>query len=197
MLDAFARDVARDRWIFAFFCDFIDFVDVDNAAASAFDIAIGGVDEVQDDVFDVVADVASFGEARGIGHGKGDVENLGECLRKERLSGARGADEEYVGFPELDAVFGRAHNAFVMVMDGDRQNLLRIILLDDVFVEFRLDIFGLWHGELARHVLLKSPIDHLRISTNLIVSILDARFAYIHICPGNETLCIGAISIAK
>ena len=62
LLHALARHVARDRRIVGFATDLVDFVDVDDAALGALDIVVGGLQQLEDDVLDVLADIAGFGE---------------------------------------------------------------------------------------------------------------------------------------
>src|SRR5215470_4928417 len=58
LLDAFTGDVASDRRVFVFLGDLIDFVDVDDALLGFLDVAIGGLQQLQDYVFDVFADIS-------------------------------------------------------------------------------------------------------------------------------------------
>jgi hypothetical protein len=44
--------------------DLVDLVDVDDAALRALDIVVGGLQQLQDDVLDILADVAGFGQRR-------------------------------------------------------------------------------------------------------------------------------------
>ena len=61
LLDAFARDIAGDGNIFGLAPDLVDFIDVDDAALGAGDIEVRGLEQAQDDVLDILADVAGFG----------------------------------------------------------------------------------------------------------------------------------------
>ncbi len=58
LLHAFTRNVASDRRVLVLATNLIDFVDIDDALLRAFDIAIGGLQELEDDVLNVFADVA-------------------------------------------------------------------------------------------------------------------------------------------
>jgi hypothetical protein len=90
LLDALARYVAGDGDVLALAGDLVDLVDVDDAALGGADIAPGVLDELEEDVLDVLADVARLGEGGGVGHGEGDFELLGEGLGEEGLARARG-----------------------------------------------------------------------------------------------------------
>src|SRR5207249_2318187 len=66
LLDAFARDVARDRGVVALAGNLVDLVDVDDAALGLLDVVVGVLQETENDVLDVLADVARLGQAGGI-----------------------------------------------------------------------------------------------------------------------------------
>ena len=80
------RYVAGDRGVVGLAADLVDLVDVDDAALGPLDIVVGRLQQLEDDVLDVLADIAGFGERRRIGHGEGHVEDAGERLRQQRLA---------------------------------------------------------------------------------------------------------------
>jgi len=43
LLYALARNVSRDRWIFIFAANLVDFVNIDNSLLSAFDVTVCGL----------------------------------------------------------------------------------------------------------------------------------------------------------
>ncbi len=96
MLDAFARDIAGDRDIARRLADFVELVDIDDASLGGFDIEVGSLEQFQEQVLDIFADIARFGQGRGIADGEGDLEHPGHGLGEERFARAGGADEEDV-----------------------------------------------------------------------------------------------------
>ena len=131
LLNAFARNVAGDRGVVGLAPDLVDFIDIDDAALGALDIVVGGLQQLQDDVFDVFADVACFGERRGVGHGERHVDDARQRLGKIGLAAAGGANEQDVGLRQFDIlVLGGVREALVMVMNGDRQDALGLPLAD-------------------------------------------------------------------
>ncbi len=80
LLDAFARHVGVIEGLSDLRRDLVDFVDVDDAALGALDIVVGGLEQLQDDVFHVLTDITGFGQRRGVGHGEGYVDDAGESL---------------------------------------------------------------------------------------------------------------------
>ena len=108
LLHALAGDVARDRRVVALARDLVDLVDVDDAALGPADVEVGGLDQVQEDVLDVLTDVAGLGQRRGVGDREGYVEDLRQRARQVGLADAGGPDEEDVALLELDVAGGAA-----------------------------------------------------------------------------------------
>ena len=130
--------------------DLVDFVDIDDAALGALDVVVGGLQQLQDDVLDVFADIARFGQRRGVGHGEGHVEDAGERLGEQRLAGAGGADQQDVRLRQFDVVvLGGVVQALVMVVNGDREHLLGVLLADDIVVENLADFVRRRHAVLG------------------------------------------------
>ena len=143
LLDALARDVAGDRGVVGLAGDLVDLVDVDDPALGPGDVEVGRLDQPQQDVLDVLADVAGLGQRRRVGDAERDVEDAGEGLGEQRLAGAGRADEQDVRLLELDVVDRVAGvDPLVVVVDGDREDLLGPLLADDVLVERELDLAG-------------------------------------------------------
>ena len=98
LLHALARDVARDRRVVRLARDLVDLVDVDDPGLGLLDVEVRGLDELQEDVLDVLADVAGLGERRRVGDRERDVEDAGERLREQRLAAPRRAEERMFDF---------------------------------------------------------------------------------------------------
>ena len=106
LLHALARHVAGDRGIVRLAADLVDFVDVDDAALRLLDIVVGGLEQLQNDVLDILADIAGFGQGRRVGHGERHIEDARQGLREQRLAAAGRADQQDVRLGELDLVAG-------------------------------------------------------------------------------------------
>ena len=76
LLHALAGHVARDRRVVGLAGDLVDLVDVDDPGLGLLDVEVGGLDQLQEDVLDVLADVAGLGQRRGVGDRERDVEDL-------------------------------------------------------------------------------------------------------------------------
>ena len=147
LLHALAGHVAGDRRIVALAGDLVDLVDVDDAALRLLDVIIGVLQQAEDDVLDVLADVPGLGEAGGVGDRERDLEKAGERLGEQRLARARRPDEEDVRLLQLDVPGDELRvDALVVIVDGDREDALGALLADHVLVEHLLDLSRLRHG---------------------------------------------------
>ena len=104
LLNAFAADVAGDADVAGGLADLVDFIDVDDAALGGFEIVVGVLKQLQQDVLDVFADVAGFGERRGVADGERHVEDAGQRLGQQRLAAAGRADQQHVALVDFDVV---------------------------------------------------------------------------------------------
>ena len=152
LLHAFARHVAGDGRIVGLAADLVDFVDIDDAALGPLDIVVGGLQQLEDDVLDVFADITGFGQGGGVGHGEGHVQDARQGLGQQGLAAAGGADQHDVGLGQLDiAVLAGRIDALVVVVDGDREHLLGVALADDIIVQHLEDLLRGRHALLGLH----------------------------------------------
>src|SRR5256885_15501519 len=78
LLHTFAGNVAGEGDVFGFARDFVDFVYVNDAALGALDVIVSILEQAQDDIFDVFADIAGLGEGGGVRDGKRNIQSAGE-----------------------------------------------------------------------------------------------------------------------
>src|SRR6059036_1373426 len=95
-------ETSRDARVLGLARDLVDLIDVDDAALALGDVEVGGLEQPHQNVLDVFADVAGFGQRRGVGDGEGDVEDARQRLREQRLAHAGRSDEQDVALVELD-----------------------------------------------------------------------------------------------
>src|SRR4249920_865786 len=136
LLYAFARDVTGDRGVVGFAADLVDLVDIDDPALGALDIVIGRLQQLEDDVLDILADIPGFGERCRIRNGEGHIEDARERLRQQRLARAGRPDQQDVRLRELDViVLGLMFEPLVVIVNGDRKHLFGMILTDHIVIE--------------------------------------------------------------
>src|ERR1700761_4925078 len=144
LLHTLARNVTGDGGVFVLAADLVNLVNVDDAALGACHITVGGLQQLQNNVLDVLTDVAGFGQRRCVDDRKRNVQHLRQRLRHQRLTGTRRTHEQDVRLREFHIGGPRAVHldALVGVVDRNRQLLLRGVLTDDVLVQKRLDLGG-------------------------------------------------------
>ena len=125
--------------------DLVELVEVDDAVLRLLDILFRRIVEIADGDLDVCADESRFREARCVRHGERNVQKTRQVRQERRLAAARGAEHDDVRLLDIRAVLVHIAvlHALVVVVDGDGEDLLRAILMDDVLVEIRLDDMGL------------------------------------------------------
>ena len=85
------RDVAGDGRVLALAGDLVDLVDIDDAVLSQLHVKIRRLQQAQQDILHVVADIAGLGEGRRVGDGERHLQDAGERLGKEGLAASRWA----------------------------------------------------------------------------------------------------------
>ena len=136
LLHALAGDVARDGRVLALAGDLVDLVDVNDAALCALDVKVRRLQELEQDVLYILADIAGLGERSRVRDGKRHIEHLGQGLGKERLAAAGRADEQNIALLQLDIVILiAAQDALIVVVHRHGQHHLGTVLADDIVVE--------------------------------------------------------------
>ena len=108
LLHAFARNVARDRDVLARLADLVDLVDVEHAALGRFEIEIGRVQQLEQQVLDILADIARLGQRRGIADRERHIEDLRQRPGQQGLAAAGRTEQQDVRFIDFDIrAFGR------------------------------------------------------------------------------------------
>ena len=157
LLNALARNIAGDGQVLGLARDLVDLVHVDNAHLRALNVAVGGVDEFEQDVLHVLAHVAGLGERGGVGDGKRNLKDASERLCQQRLTGTGGTEQQDVGLGELHLVHivvelgahaiakgghrGTAlDHATVVVVHGNRHGALGVLLAHNIGRKLVIDL---------------------------------------------------------
>ena len=131
LLNALARNIARDGQVLRLTCYLVDLVDVDDADLGPLDIEIRGRDQLEQDVLNVLADITGLGEGGCISDGERNLQRTGKRLRKQRFTGARRSQQHDIGFRKLDIAFlgllAKA-DALVVVIHRNGQSSFRCLL---------------------------------------------------------------------
>ena len=101
LLHAFAGNVASDRRILILLGNLINFVDVDDALLRFGNVAVGGLQQFQNNVFDVFADISLFRQRCSVHDRERHVQHPRQCLCKKRFSRSRRPNQQNVGLGQL------------------------------------------------------------------------------------------------
>ena len=142
LLYALARHIAGDGGVLALAGDLVDLVDIYDAALGAGYVVVGGLDELEEDVLNILAHISGLGESGRVCYGKGHVQSLGQCLGQQGLAHAGRAEHKHVGLRELYAVVVVEHS-LVVIVHRYGEGLFGGLLADDVVVQHSLDLNGL------------------------------------------------------
>src|SRR5215213_5174628 len=144
LLHAFTRHIASDRRVLILTTNLVYFINVDDSLLCAFDVAVGSLQQFQNDVLDVFTNVARFSQCCRIDDRERNSEHARERLREQRLARSGRPDQQNVCFLNLDVrTTATEFDALVVLIDGDGQALLRFILADHIFVQEVFDLSGL------------------------------------------------------
>ena len=100
------RHVARDDDVVLGLADLVDLVDVDDAALRRFQVVVRVLQQLEQDVLDVLADVAGFGQRGRVADRERHVEDPRQRLGQQRLARAGRPDQQHVALVDLDVVRG-------------------------------------------------------------------------------------------
>ena len=172
LLNALARNVAGDGEVLGLAGDLVDLVHVDDAHLRAFNVTIGSIDELEQDVLHVLAHVAGLGKRGGVGDGKRHLENTRERLGEQGLTGTGGTEQQNVGLGELYLVHAvvelRAHavvkgrhrgaaldHAAIVVVHGHRHGALGVLLTHNISRKLVIDLVRRRHVRDNLAIILK------------------------------------------
>ena len=181
LLHALARHVAGDRRVVRLAADLVDLVDIDDAALRPLDVVVGRLQQLQDDVLDILADVAGFGQRRGVGHRERHVQHARQGLGEQGLAAAGRADQHDVGLGDLDVVrLAAVAQALVVIVHCNSEDALGLVLADHIVVEDLADFLG------RRDAVLGFHQGGLALLADDVHAELDAFIADEHGRAGNE-----------
>jgi len=102
LLNAFTGDIACNRDIFRLSRNLIDFVNIDNPALCARNVAIRRLDQIEQNVFNVFADVAGLCQRGRISNGKGDIQHFCKRFCEKRLAASGRPDQQNITLFNFD-----------------------------------------------------------------------------------------------
>ena len=104
LLHTFTRNISGDRRILAFASNLVDLVDVDDARLCTLRIKVCGLQQFQQNVLDVFADVTRLGERCRICNRKRHIEHASKSLSEVSLTAAGRSEEQHIRLRQFDFV---------------------------------------------------------------------------------------------
>ena len=146
LLHAFTGYVSGDGDVLTLAGDLVDLVDIDDASLGTVDIIVRCLDQLQQDVLDILTDIACLCEGGGICDGKRHVQQLRQSLCKIGLTGTGGTEHKDIALLQFD-ITNRGPSAvgqhsLIVIVYCDRERLLRFFLSDHILVQELLDLSG-------------------------------------------------------
>ncbi len=147
LLHPFAGNIAGNGGVVAGFSgNFVNFINIDDALLGAGNVVIGGLDQAQQDVFHVFADIAGFGEGGRIGDAKRHIQNTSQSLGQQGFATACWPNDHDIAFLEFHffalAPFFAAIDALVVVVNCNGQHFFGLILAHNPIVQLLVNLFG-------------------------------------------------------
>src|SRR4029079_19659431 len=119
----------------------VDLIYIDDARRGSLYISRSVLDQAQDNVLHVLADVAGFRQRGCVDNREWTAQKARQRLCKKRLTCSCRSDQQDVGFLKFDiGLFAGQLDALVVVVNGDSKLLLGFILADDVLIEESLNL---------------------------------------------------------
>ena len=144
LLYTLAGDIPCNRDIFTLLRNLIDLVNIDDAVLGALDIIIRRLNQLQQNVLHVLADIAGLCQCRRIRDCKRHVDDLRQCLRQIGLAGACRSDHNDIALLQLHLVeILRRGNTLIVVIHCYRQYLLCLVLSNHILIQKVLDLHRL------------------------------------------------------
>src|SRR6266404_9019952 len=75
LLDPLAADIAGDGGVFVLLGNLVDLINIDDALLGLLDVAVRSLQKLQNNVFDVLADIASLGQSGGVNNGERHIQH--------------------------------------------------------------------------------------------------------------------------
>ena len=106
LLNTFTGNIARDRNIPACLANFVNFIDINDAALCSFNIKVGCLQEFQQKILNIFSDIASLGQRGCIANCEWHIENASKCPCEKCFSSSCWTNEKNVALVQFDRCFG-------------------------------------------------------------------------------------------
>ena len=129
LLNSLSAYITCNRWVFAFFGNFINFVDIYNSARSAFNIKIRSLNKTQQNILNIFTDIACLCKRCSIGNGKRNIQYFRKCLSKQSFSASCRSQKKNITLLKFNVGISVFRiNSLIVIVYGNRKAFLCRIL---------------------------------------------------------------------
>ena len=174
LLNALAGYIPRNRNILRLLGDLIYLIDIDNTLLRPRDIVIRSLYQLEQDILNILADIACLCKRSRVRYGKGNIEHPCQGLGQKSLAGTRRAGHDDVALLQLHIGYITGCDPLIMIVYSYGEDLLGLLLADDIIIEKCLDLSGLHEIDVTA-VLLISQFIFYDLRTDAHTAVADIR----------------------
>ena len=136
LLHPFTGHIAGDRRIVRLAGDFINLVNIDDAALRPLDIIFTGLQQLQDDVFNILTHIAGLRQCGGIRHGEGHIQDPRQSLRQQSFAAPGWPNQHDIGFCQFNVTRFFSHvETLIVIVHRNREHPFGVALTNDVIIQ--------------------------------------------------------------
>src|SRR5699024_7570560 len=201
LLYTFTGDITRYGWIIRLARNLIYLIDVDNAAACSVHIEVRCLQQFEQDVLYVFADITSLSQRRGVCDSERNVQHARESLRQVGLTGTSRSKHQDIRLRNLNFFISLGSfpgarrfsslrlfslDALVVVVHRYRQHALGRILANNVLVEEGRNFRRTW--KLLFFAFSGGSLSCTKFFFNDFIAELNALITNVHTATGDQLL---------
>ena len=188
MLYAFTGYIFCDGSVLSASGDLVDLIDIDDASFSLFDVVVCRLDQLQQYIFDIFADITGFCQCRGISDRERNTQNLSQGPRDVGLAGSCGADHQNIALLNFDIRIAASVDSLVVVVNSHSECPFGSALSDHILIKEFNKLTGLFHIFCLNKAALLFLLIRLPEADKNIIGCLDAVLADDSAAASDETL---------
>ena len=141
LLYAFTGNITGNGYIFCFFCDFINLIEINNTMLSTLNIIIRCLNDFEKNVFNIFSDISCFRQCRCICNCKRNIQNFSKRLCQICLTGAGRTYHQNITLLQFNVHIGAIHNSLIVIVNCYRKCFFCILLSNYIFIQKGFDFF--------------------------------------------------------
>ena len=144
LLHTLTTHVARDAGVIRLTSYLVDLINEHDTALGSLHVIVGHLEQTRQDTLHIFAHIASLSKHRSVNDGERHIQHLGDGTCQQCLSGTRRTHHDDVRLLNLHpTLVSRLLQAFVVVIYGNGEIALGLVLSDHILIQVFLDVLGL------------------------------------------------------